>query len=322
MQDVDNDIISIIIPVYNTEKYLRKCLTSIIAQTYEYLEIIIVDDGSGDNSSMICDEFANKDKRIKVFHKKTNEGLSAARNFGIEHATGKYIGFVDSDDWIESDMFEYLHNMLIKYDVDISMCSATYVDDEGINIRTGNAPCLDVKQEFVIDTTEDILKHYFLEYGNPKRINVAVWNKLYKRECIENIRFPVGRLYEDVFWLYKVLANANRMIFTECHKYNYRQRKESICNNDFTERYFDILDANVERYNFILDRHYSNLLSDVSNRFVSDGKEMIQLIMKNHKCIMYFNYMIRILYYITKIKFNSFFYCIGTKLLRIELLRL
>ena len=160
-------LISIIVPVYDVEPYLRKCIDSILIQSYRDLEIILVDDGSPDNCGAICDEYAEKDKRIKVIHKK-NGGLSDARNAGLDIATGEYIGFVDSDDWVMPDMYEYLYKAVKEYDADMSVCG--YYDYWGKTIS--GRYCQDIQ---VYKGQEGIKALLDLKFGN------YVWNKLYKR---------------------------------------------------------------------------------------------------------------------------------------------
>lgn len=211
-------LISVIVPVYKVEKYLRRCIESIQAQTYCNLEIILVNDGSPDNCGAICDEYASRDKRIHVIHK-TNGGLSDARNAGINVARGDYLGFIDSDDFIANDMYELLYQRIIEENADISICDvavtndgekATFTDSESKDIFEG----------------EDIL--FAMIYRN--RFTVNVWNKLYRRELFQNIRFPKGMLYEDLATTYKLMMQAKCVVYTHSKKYAYVQRNGSIMN--------------------------------------------------------------------------------------------
>lgn len=179
------ELISVIIPVYNVEKYLNKSIESVIKQTYKELEIILVDDGSTDSSGKICDEFAQKDDRIKVIHKK-NGGLSDARNAGISEAKGKYLGFIDSDDYIDKNFYEILYNVLKKYNSDISICKhrETYTDYEE------NTSKLEIKEQ--VFNTEQALKELLL-FGE---VNNYAWNKLYKKELFNEINYPVGKKWK------------------------------------------------------------------------------------------------------------------------------
>ena len=178
-------LISVIVPIYKVEKYLHKCIDSILAQTYTNLEIILVDDGSPDNCGKICDEYAAKDSRIKVIHQ-PNGGLSAARNAGLDIATGDYIGFVDSDDYIAPDMYEKLYNALVKNDADMAICDYQ---------RFGN----ELPYDEMSLTTEVITGLQAMEKQNTV-INcsfVVAWSKLYKSFIFSNVRFPVGKINED-----------------------------------------------------------------------------------------------------------------------------
>ena len=243
--ELNDGLISIIVPVYNVEQYLSRCIESLINQTYEQLQIILVDDGSTDTSGEICDNYEKKDRRIAVIHKE-NGGLSDARNTGLKFAVGSYIGFVDSDDWVELDMYELLLDKLLYYKADIAMCGADSVDSEGKRFSDGRTPGVTMNGEVTVWENEEIMKQHL-----SNKINAGVWNKLYKRSVIEGIEFPSNRLYEDVFTTYKFLHLSSRFVKINSHKYNYFQRDNSICKSKFTEKNFDSVFANEERYNFI-----------------------------------------------------------------------
>jgi len=185
-----SDLISIIIPVYNVEKYLERCVKSVINQTYKNLEIILVDDGAKDNSGKMCDELSKLDSRIKVIHKE-NGGLSDARNFGLKIATGDYIGFVDSDDYIADDMYETLYHTIKNNNADISIVSFYEMYKEKvIGVRdSGNLEILskqEAMKELLIDT----------------KIQSYAWNKLFKKELFNDLKFPTGKNFEDIELLY------------------------------------------------------------------------------------------------------------------------
>ncbi len=212
-------LISIIVPVYQVEKYLVKCINSIINQTYRNLEIILVDDGSTDNCPAICDLFQTEDSRIKVIHQE-NGGLSHARNVGLEIATGDFIGFVDSDDWIEPNMYEVLMCALQESGADIAACTRQdeYEDSMPISINVKT-----VKSN--IYSAEEALR----EIINRKRIIYTyVWNKLYKRDVLKNIYFPKGKMYEDMLWSFQAIGNARLLVCLNYPLYHYLQRPESI----------------------------------------------------------------------------------------------
>jgi len=209
----DNALISVIIPVYNVEKYLSRCIDSVINQTYKNLEIILIDDGSMDDSGKICDEYALKDNRIKVIHKQ-NGGVSSARNVGLDIAKGEYIGFVDSDDYIENDMYEILYELLVRNQTDISCCNK-YVFRVNKFIDSENFP------------TEKILS--FNEVlDNPKH-DFYIWNKLFSRNVIGNIRFNEQlTLGEDLLFTYQVLQKIRNIAFYKEAKYYYCDNSNSI----------------------------------------------------------------------------------------------
>ncbi len=215
--------ISIIVPVYQVEKYLEKCITSIITQTYKNLEIILVDDGSIDNCPMICDQFQKKDARIKVIHQK-NGGLSYARNIGLKIATGEYIGFVDSDDWIEPNMYEILMSALQTTGADIAVCGRQ------IEYENFKPNSIDIKaSEINFYSAEEALKIIIQDRGF---IRNAVWDKLFKRNILQEIKFPKNKIYEDILWTAQVIGNANIIIYIDYPLYHYFQHIESLTHND------------------------------------------------------------------------------------------
>ena len=212
--------ISVVIPIYNVEKYLRGCIDSIINQTYKNLEIILVDDESPDNCPAICDEYEKKDKRIKVIHQK-NKGLSGARNSGIELATGKYIVFHDSDDTLELDAIEILYNNLKKYGVKISVGGRSFTFENGKKICKIKEQ-IERKMNFE-EAIEEMNKFYLFD--------MSACGKLYSKSLFKNLRFPVGKLSEDYFVMYKLFMEAKDICYTSLPLYNYLQRQNSISRN-------------------------------------------------------------------------------------------
>ena len=200
------NLISIIIPVYNVEQYLSRCVDSVINQTYKNLEIILVDDGSTDNSGKICDEYALKDNRIKVIHKK-NGGVSSARNAGLDIAKGDYIGFVDSDDFIEHDMYEYLQNLIIEYDADISICSIEFI------IKNKNIYKTLLKKDELLNTNEALKVFYTQLY---------IYNKLFNKCIMADLLFDTSvKIGEDMLFCLEYLKRCNRIIYGKEVKYHY-----------------------------------------------------------------------------------------------------
>ena len=235
-------IISIIVPIYKVEKYLDRCINSILNQTFRDFELILVDDGSPDRCGDICEEYAKKDKRIKVIHKE-NGGLSDARNAGLDIATGKFIGFIDSDDFIHKDMYMILYDAIIKSKSDISQCKFKYFSKEDeLNKNIIN----DGKYEIYnnIDAIEEIIDN--------KNLNTNVWNKLYKRELFNDIRFPKGKIHEDEFVTYKVFYRAKTVSYVNKELYYYFSNDTGIMKNLNINSKFDWIEAIEERNEFLL----------------------------------------------------------------------
>ena len=203
----DRGLISVIVPVYNIAGYVSKCLESIGRQSYADLEIIVVDDGSTDDSGKVCDGFAKKDKRIKVFHKK-NGGLSDARNFGIKKAQGKMIALVDGDDYVEVNFIKVMYEAMIKNGSDIVVCGF----NGGVpNVRTISGE----------EATKELLV-------GQENMEIVAWNKLYRRELFDNIEYPMGEKYEDSLTTYKLLSLAKKVSYVPKSLYNYVIRNDSI----------------------------------------------------------------------------------------------
>ncbi len=239
-----NDLISVIIPIYKVEDYLRKCLDSILNQSYTNLEIILVDDGSPDSCPQICDEYAKKDPRIKVIHKK-NGGLSDARNVGIESSSGKYISLIDSDDYVNKYFIETLYKHLIETQSDIAICNYQKVFASDV---------IDIKNRFpdsdnFIYENDDKFSPLYTRFGTPF---VVAWNKLYKAEIFKqhNIRYPLGKIHEDEFVIHELLNVAERVCFFETPLYNYVIRDGSIMSQKFSEKNISAFDACINRILF------------------------------------------------------------------------
>lgn len=242
--------ISIIVPVYNVEKYLKKCIDSILKQTFKNFELILVDDGSTDHSGKICDDYEKKDSRICVVHKE-NGGLSSARNKGIAIAQGDYLGFVDSDDFIASDMYEVLYKNLIKENADLSACGKY---DYFIGSK-----CKIHEPYYMVLNTQEAIK-FVLEGGGKATVNV--WNKLYRKEIFYSINYPEGKLYEDAFIIVEILMACKRVVFTSEQKYYYRHRAGSITTRCFTKEQFDLVRAYQK--NLILVKKYFPQIEDAA----------------------------------------------------------
>ncbi len=231
----DNLLISVIVPIYNSERHLEKCINSILNQTYKNLEIILVDDGSTDLSPKMCDAFSVQDSRIKVIHQK-NQRQAAARNTGIDVASGDYIMFVDSDDYIAHDMCEYLMNGALSYNADIAICGT-------INVHlNGNVY---FKKERIETITMMNAEEALRSYVDPENnlCSQSPCDKLYKKEVIGNERFPVGKWYEDLATIYKFVAKASKIVYLNEGKYYYVEHEMSTMKKPFSKHSFDTVDA-------------------------------------------------------------------------------
>lgn len=233
-------LLTVIIPVYNVEKYINKCLESIINQTYKNLEIILVDDGSTDNSSYLCDEWQKKDSRITVIHKK-NGGLSDARNAGLQIAKGELITFVDSDDYVMLDTYEQMIQAINSYEADIAVCGDFFVDENGENLAIQNVKELSDMEVFNSQKALEIL-------CKDKYIVSHAWDKVYRRNVIINERFPTNHNYEDIYVMHKIFLNAKKIVHINQPKYFYVQRKGSIVKTPSIENQKDLLNAYKTRY--------------------------------------------------------------------------
>lgn len=235
-----NELVSVIVPVYKTEKYLNYCINSIVSQTYNNLEIILVDDGSPDRCPAICDLWKEKDERIKVFHQ-VNAGGGQARNLALDKSKGKFVIFVDSDDYIAPFMIEFLYKQF-QDDVDIVECGycITHNDNaefdeesEGYRWESFGA------EEAVLENIKDRI------------FRQIIWNKMYRKSVVGNVRFPVYKNIDDEFWTYQVLGNARKVIYTNKVLYAYRQQENSVMHSLNAVRRFQALEAKLQRHEYI-----------------------------------------------------------------------
>ena len=226
-------MISIIVPIYKTEKFLPRCIESILVQTYRDIEILLIDDGSPDRCGEICDEYAEKDKRVRAFHTE-NHGLSAARNLGLKEARGEYIGFVDSDDWIEADMYEILLKRMQETGADIVECEIWRHPDFG---QKKAEPRDEVFQR------GDALKALI-----ESRLRNYTCDKLYNRSLFETVTFPIGMNFEDSAIMHKLFSQSNITATVSARLYHYRSRQGSIVKTFSAKNLFDYADATFSRY--------------------------------------------------------------------------
>lgn len=237
-------LISIIVPIYKVEKYLDRCVKSIVDQTYRNLEIILVDDGSPDYCPAMCDAWKEKDNRIKVIHKK-NGGLSDARNAGMKVANGELIGFVDSDDWIAPDMYQHLYETMKSDNSDIATCGVEMIWEDGTpaQMLTQSGCCILDSEGAIQALIEESL------------IKQPVWYKLYRMELIRDILFPVGKYHEDVFWSYQVVGKAQKVSVSDKIGYYYLQRGESIMGEGYSLKRLDAIEAYGIRLEYITEKY-------------------------------------------------------------------
>ena len=235
-----NELVSVIVPVYKTEKYLNHCINSIVGQTYNNLEIILVDDGSPDRCPAICDLWKEKDERIKVFHQ-VNAGGGQARNLALDKSKGKFVIFVDSDDYIAPFMIEFLYKQF-QDDVDIVECGycITHNDNaefdeesEGYRWESFGA------EEAVLENIKDRI------------FRQIIWNKMYRKSVVGDVRFPVRKNIDDEFWTYQVLGTARKVIYTNKVLYAYRQQENSVMHSLNAVRRFQALEAKLQRHEYI-----------------------------------------------------------------------
>jgi glycosyltransferase involved in cell wall biosynthesis len=260
--------ISIIVPIYKVEKYLSKCIESLLVQTFKEIELILVNDGSPDSCGELCDEYAKKDNRIKVIHKK-NGGISSARNAGINIATGKYIGFVDGDDYIHPNMYELLYKKAVDSSSDIVLCDYYSIEE---NELLENLYCnyeIEAQNYTNLEALEEL-------FGEDRIKFVVPWNKLYKRSLFSNLQYEVGRIHEDEFIAHKVLYKSSKVTYLPIKLYYYFQRTNSIMRSRFNIKRLDRVYALKDRVDYFNKINQLNLQHKAEDRY-------IQSIFSNYK---------------------------------------
>lgn len=251
------NLISVIVPVYNVEAYLDRCVESLVNQTYKNLEILLVDDGSTDSSGALCDRWALRDTRIRVIHK-PNGGLSDARNTGLRAAAGELLLFIDSDDLVNVHMAEYLLNELLRQDADISICTfQDFADGQDVDVQQ-SVSCEDVLVQPGRETILDIYR------GKGEKTAFVAWNKLYRRKLFteHRIEYPVGRIHEDTFTTYQLLYFADKVAVLRAPMYYYRLRGGSIMHVGISvKKCTDSVDAGCSELAFYAEHQDRELLS-------------------------------------------------------------
>lgn len=259
-----NPKISIIVPVYKVEPYIHKCVDSILNQTFKDFEVILVNDGSPDNCGKICDEYAKKDDRVVVIHKE-NGGQATARNSALDIARGEYIGFVDSDDYIEKDMYEFLYNLCIDNNCDIANCSSTIYFKDRVQVNGGHELMIHDTNEAMRVAIEGVL------------YDECLWTKLIKKELFKNLRIPVGIAYEDTAFTYKLIDRAKRICCKGEAKYNYIKRDNSTMDRAIKEIKIDAVLVYEEMYKF-MEEKYPELTYLVALKLANNTMSVMNLI--------------------------------------------
>lgn len=257
---MNRDKISVIVPVYKVEKYIEKCLDSLLCQTYSDIEIICVDDNTPDNSAEICKKYSMKDSRVKLVSKKQNEGLASARNTGICFASGKYIAFVDSDDWVVPDYLETLYTLLIDNDADIAQGSYLRLTAEIMETN------IEDRREEISSVTgkEALYKMFTAKIVQPDIEYTVVWNKLYSKNLIDNIRFIEGKIFEDQYFSGRCFYNCKKVVTTNKILYFYRKNIRGITMQNYNIKFLDELDMHrelIKYFNMKKEKDLANLIA-------------------------------------------------------------
>ena len=261
--EAENNLVSIIIPVYNVEKYLPKCIGSIEAQTFGNYEVLLVDDGSTDRSGILCDEYAERDSRVRVIHQE-NSGQAAARNHAVKQAAGEYIVFIDSDDYVDPDYIEYLLNLLHKYDADVSIGGSAYLyEGKEPKSRKGT------ENDFATDAEQALIRINYNEGSG-----AMVWAKLYKKKLIEDHPFPEGKIYEDLATTYKIIGDCKTVAMGNRRIYYWLQRTGSTTRESFDERQMDAVEA-VEGLLQYTERNFPGAMASARYRYTAKAIELI-----------------------------------------------
>lgn len=259
---MNGPLISVIVPVYIAEKYISKCIESILNQTNSDLELILVDDGSPDNSGAICDEYATKDNRVKVFHQE-NGGVCAARNTGLEHATGEYVSFVDSDDYLESNALEILHNDIVAHNADVACAQMAGDDNQGkSNLENGI---------YEVWQGTDAIKNSLLD----NRFTYSSCAKLLKRDLIGDTRFEEGRkIHEDSFFIFSCFLKQPTVVVRNVGVYNYVLNLDSASHAEFSEKFFDILYFANKKKEMVSEK-FPEFQAEINNTIVKANLAML-----------------------------------------------
>ncbi len=252
-------MISVIVPVYNMEKYLEKCVKSILEQDYKDIELILVDDGSKDSSPQMCDEFAKQDGRVKVIHKE-NGGQGSARNMGLDIAKGEYISFIDSDDWVEYDMYSNLVNILEENNADLAICEVALNEENGSVLKKKRV-------NGVLVMTKDVAFSH--RFDGSEIVTDSPCNKLYKKELFENLRYPENRLLEDSALMYRILDRTKTVVSSEKVGYNIRCDSSSVSRRKYNKKRCDTIITYTEMADFLSEKEEYKKYVPIANSYIA-----------------------------------------------------
>lgn len=256
--------ISIVVPVYKVEAYLGRCVDSILSQSFADFELILVDDGSPDNCPQMCDEYAEKDNRIRVIHQK-NGGAAAARNAGIDSAEGEWLAFIDSDDWVHPDYLKLLYDTAEEQNADVTACRYETVNDATTSDDSPMAPCL----------SDENRENYWI---NDRTGAVVPWGKLYRREIFRELRYPEGRIGEDEFVSYKVIFGCEKLAILDNPLYRYYCNAGGVSRTDYFKRLPDIIDCFTEHIEFFKDSPWQKVFRLEVEKYAEAYSEAIWLL--------------------------------------------
>lgn len=270
---MNSPLISVIVPIYKVEQYLRRCVDSILSQTYKNLEIILVDDGSPDDCGRICDIYAEQDTRVRVIHKK-NGGLSDARNAGLDIMTGEFVTCIDSDDFVSNWYVENLYTAVQELDCDISTCQfIEYYETDPIPVY-GEVEVANIEKLSRVEAYKRMLYQ--------DRFEVSAWGKLYRSSYFNGVRYPFGKLYEDILTTYKLMEQTDRIAVLPCKDYYYFQRNDSIAQSSFHVKKMDGL-YQMKELCQLMSEHYPELRAAAECRYFSATCNILFLVKEGYE---------------------------------------
>lgn len=253
----DKPLVSLVVPIYKAQDYLRECVDSLLAQTYDNIEIVLIDDGSPDGCGAICDEYAARDGRINVLHQR-NLGVSAARNAGVSASKGAFTAFIDADDWADCDLVEYLLDLLTETDSDIAVCGC----ETSGNSSTGK-----------VFTGEEALREMLLQ----KSFDTGPWSKLFKTELVKREPFPENMFFEDLAVMCRIIGGAQRVVYSDRKIYHYRATPDGTMSGVHTERLLDEIKAADMMYTYVTETFPALEAEAASRKFSACCQVLLKL---------------------------------------------